>query len=138
MQLAVHRKGATRAFPPGHSDLSEEYRNIGQPILIPGDMGTCSYLLKGTQLAMDETFGSTCHGAGRALSRKAAIRASKGRSIARELAQKGIVVLATGRETLQEEMPEAYKEVSEVVRVVHEAGMALKVAKVKPLGVIKG
>ena len=138
MELVVHRKGATRAFAPGHPELPERYRKIGQPILIPGDMGTCSYILKGTVKAMHETFGSTCHGAGRALSRRAAIKASKGRSISRELAEKGIVVLATGRETLREEMPEAYKEISEVVRVVHEAGIALKVAQVKPLGVIKG
>jgi tRNA-splicing ligase RtcB len=138
MELAVHRKGATRAFAPGHNELPEKFRPIGQPILIPGDMGTCSYILKGTEKAMAETFGSTCHGAGRALSRKAAIKASKGRSIAKELAEKGIVVLATGKETLREEMPEAYKEISDVVRVVHEAGIALKVAQVKPLGVIKG
>ncbi|MGA1865587.1 MAG: RtcB family protein [bacterium] len=138
MDLAVHRKGATRAFAPGHVDLPQEYRSTGQPILIPGDMGTCSYILKGTEQAMDETFGSTCHGAGRALSRRAAIKASKGRSIARELEEKGIVVLAAGKETLREEMPEAYKEISEVVQVVHNAGIALKVAQVKPIGVIKG
>jgi tRNA-splicing ligase RtcB len=138
MELAVHRKGATRAFAPGHVELPEEYRLIGQPILIPGDMGTCSYILKGTAQAMDETFGSTCHGAGRALSRRAAIKASKGRSIARELEEKGIVVLAVGKETLREEMPEAYKEISDVVQVVHKAGIALKVAQVRPLGVIKG
>ena len=138
MSLAVHRKGATRAFAPGHHELPERYKKTGQPILIPGDMGTCSYILKGTERAMAETFGSTCHGAGRALSRKAAMKASKGRSISKELAEKGIVVFATGRETLREEMPEAYKAISEVVRVVHEAGISLKVAQVKPLGVIKG
>jgi len=138
MDLAVHRKGATRAFPPGHPELPKEYRPVGQPVLIPGDMGTASYILKGTEKAMDETFGSTCHGAGRALSRKAAMKASKGRSIARELREKGIVVLAAGRETLREEMPEAYKEISEVVGVMHEAGIALKVAQCRPLGVIKG
>jgi tRNA-splicing ligase RtcB len=138
MELAVHRKGATRAFAPGHAELPEEYRMIGQPILIPGDMGTCSYILKGTAQAMDETFGSTCHGAGRALSRKAAQKASKGRSIARELEKKGIVVIAVGKDTLSEEMPEAYKEISDVIGVVHKAGIALKVAQVKPLGVIKG
>jgi len=138
IELAVHRKGATRAFPPGHQELPAKYKKIGQPILIPGDMGTCSFILKGTKIAMEETFGSTCHGAGRALSRKAAMKASSGRSIKKELAQKGIIVLATGRETLREEMPEAYKEISSVVNVVHEAGLALKVAKLKPLGVIKG
>jgi tRNA-splicing ligase RtcB len=101
-------------------------------------MGTCSYILKGTAQAMNETFGSTCHGAGRALSRRAAIKASKGRSIARELEEKGIVVFAAGRDTLREEMPDAYKKISEVVQVVHNAGIALKVAKVRPIGVIKG
>ncbi len=137
-EVAVHRKGATRAFPPGHPDLPKKYRKTGQPILIPGDMGTSSYILKGTERAMKETFGSTCHGAGRALSRKAAMKASMGRSIAKELAQKGIVVLASGRDTLREEMPEAYKDISSVVEVVHEAGLALKVAQLRPMGVIKG
>ncbi|MBN2372594.1 RtcB family protein [bacterium] len=138
MEVAVHRKGATRAFGPGHPDLPAEYRKTGQPILIPGDMGTCSYILKGTQRAMEETFGSTCHGAGRVLSRNAALKASKGRSIAAELAEKGIIAIAAGRETLREEMPEAYKEISSVVGVVHDAGIALKVARLKPVGVIKG
>jgi tRNA-splicing ligase RtcB len=134
----VHRKGATRSFPPGHESLCDKYRSVGQPILIPGDMGTASYVLVGTQKAMEETFGSTCHGAGRVLSRKAAKRASKGRAIQRELEDKGILVRWTGRSTLAEEMPDAYKDVSEVVEVVHGAGISKKVAKLRPMAVVKG
>jgi tRNA-splicing ligase RtcB len=136
--LCVHRKGATRAFGPGHPALTKKFRSIGQPILIPGDMGTASYVLVGTQQAMDETFGSTCHGAGRQLSRKAAKKASKGRAIQRELADKGIMVRWTGRSTLAEEMPDAYKDISQVVGVVDGAGIARKVARLRPMGVIKG
>jgi len=136
--LWVHRKGATRAFPPGHPDLPPDYRNIGQPVLIPGDMGTESYLCVGTQVAMEKTFGSTCHGAGRMLSRKKAMKAGKGRSIQKELEAKNIIVMAHGRSTLAEEMPEAYKDVNRVVNVMHEAGISLRVAKLKPVGVIKG
>ncbi len=138
MTLAVHRKGATRAFPPGHSETPAIYRSIGQPVLVPGDMGRCSYVLLGSDKAMQETFGSTCHGAGRMLSRKAAVRQSKGRSLARELADKGIIVRSSGRNTLQEEMPEAYKDVNQVVEVVHQAGISAKVARLRPMGVIKG
>jgi len=136
--VCVHRKGATRAFPPGHHALGEKFRNTGQPILIPGDMGTCSYVLAGTDKAMQETFGSTCHGAGRVLSRKAAKKRSKGRSIHRELEDRGILVKWTGRSTLAEEMPDAYKNVTDVVNVVHGAGISRKVAKLRPIGVIKG
>jgi tRNA-splicing ligase RtcB len=136
--VCVHRKGATRAFPPGHPEVPELYRSVGQPVLIPGDMGRNSFVLVGTQKAMEETFGSTCHGAGRLMSRGAAIRATQGRSIARELADKGIIVRSVGRKTLQEEVPEAYKDVSEVVEVVHNAGLSRKVAKMRPLGVVKG
>ena len=136
--VCVHRKGATRAFPPGHPAICEAYRSIGQPILIPGDMGTASYILIGTATAMEETFGSTCHGAGRLLSRKAAKKKSKGRAINRELEDKGILVRWTGRSTLAEEMPEAYKDVSEVVNAVHGAGISKKVAKLRPIGVVKG
>jgi tRNA-splicing ligase RtcB len=136
--LCVHRKGATRAFGPGHPALAEGYRDLGQPILIPGDMGTASYVMIGTQQAMDETFGSTCHGAGRRLSRKAAKKASKGRAIQRELADKGIVVRWTGRSTLAEEMPDAYKDIAQVVEVVHGAGISKKVARLRPMGVVKG
>jgi tRNA-splicing ligase RtcB len=138
MRLAVHRKGATRAFGPGHEDVPSKYRPVGQPVIIPGDMGTSSYLLVGTEKAMLETFGSTCHGAGRVLSRKGAIKASKGRAIHRELEDQGVVVRATGRTTLREEMPEAYKDVSSVVDVVQRAGIGKKVARLRPLGVIKG
>jgi tRNA-splicing ligase RtcB (3'-phosphate/5'-hydroxy nucleic acid ligase) len=136
--VCVHRKGATRAFGPGQPALSAAYRHIGQPILIPGDMGTASYVLVGTQKAMDETFGSTCHGAGRVLSRNAAKKKSKGRSIARELEDKGILVRWTGRFTMAEEMPEAYKDVSQVVEVVHGAGISRKVARLRPIAVVKG
>ncbi len=136
--VCVHRKGATRSFAPGHPDVPEKYRESGQPILIPGDMGRASYVLAGTHKAMEETFGSTCHGAGRVLSRTAAKKASRGRSINRELEDKGIIVRWTGRSTLAEEMPEAYKDVSQVVDVVHHAGISKKVAQIRPIGVIKG
>ena len=135
--LCVHRKGATRAFPPGHEDLPEDYREIGQPVIIPGDMGRCSYLLAGTASAV-ETFYSTCHGAGRLLSRKAAIRNTKGRSISRELLDKGIFVRWTGRDTLREEVSDAYKDVTNVVDIVQKAGISEKIARMRPLGVIKG
>ncbi|MDP3259393.1 MAG: RtcB family protein, partial [Thermodesulfovibrionales bacterium] len=120
-KLIVHRKGATRAFPPGHPDLPDAYRKIGQPVLIPGDMGRASFVLVGTEKAMTETFGSTCHGAGRMMSRHQAIKRAKGRAIWREMEDKGIIVRSAGRETLAEEMPEAYKDVSDVVDVVHKA-----------------
>jgi len=136
--VCVHRKGATRSFPPGHNALCAEYRRVGQPVIIPGDMGTASYVLLGTQKAMEETFGSTCHGAGRVLSRSAAKKASKGRAIHRELEDKGILVKWTGRATLAEEMPDAYKDISEVVKVVHEAEISRKGAKLRPIAVVKG
>jgi tRNA-splicing ligase RtcB len=136
--VCVHRKGATRSFPAGHTALCSEYQSIGQPVIIPGDMGTASYVLLGTQKAMEETFGSTCHGAGRVLSRKAAKKASKGRAIQRELEDQGILVRWTGRSTLAEEMPDAYKDVSQVVETVHGAGISKKVARLKPVGVVKG
>ncbi|MDZ7375539.1 MAG: RtcB family protein [candidate division KSB1 bacterium] len=137
-QFCVHRKGATRAFGPGRVELPEIYRDIGQPVLIPGDMGRCSYVLIGTNTAMDQTFGSTCHGAGRLLSRNQAIKAAKGRAIHRELEDRGIIARAASRGTMAEEMPEAYKDVSEVVDAVVGAGISKKVAKLRPLGVIKG
>jgi tRNA-splicing ligase RtcB len=136
--VCVHRKGATRAFGPGHPALTPGYREVGQPILIPGDMGTASYVLAGTQKAMEETFGSTCHGAGRVLSRSAAKKRSQGRAIHRELEDRGVLVRWTGRSTLAEEMPEAYKNISEVVNVVHGAGISRKVAKLRPVAVVKG
>jgi tRNA-splicing ligase RtcB len=138
MTLCVHRKGATRSLPPAHPNVPERYKKVGQPVLIPGDMGTCSYVLAGAQGAMEETFGSTCHGAGRVLSRRQAIRATKGRAIQRELEDRGIFVQSRGKTTLREEISEAYKDVSLVVEAVHMAGLAVKVAKMRPLGVIKG
>jgi len=138
MKLIVHRKGATRAFPPGHPELPQVYRAIGQPVLIPGDMGRASFVLLGTQKAMEETFGSTCHGAGRVMSRHQAIRQAKGRAIWREMEGKGIIVRSAGRETLAEEMSEAYKDISDVVDVVHNAGISKMVARLRPIGVIKG
>lgn len=137
-RLIVHRKGATRAFPPGHPELPEVYKNIGQPVLIPGDMGRASFVLLGTEKAMQETFGSTCHGAGRVMSRHQAIKKAKGRAIWREMEDKGIIVRSAGRETLAEEMSEAYKDISNVVDVVHRAGISKKVARLRPMGVIKG
>lgn len=137
-QLVVHRKGATRAFPPGHPELPPIYRHLGQPVLIPGDMGRASFVLLGTEKAMRETWGSTCHGAGRIMSRHQAIRQAKGRAIYREMEDKGIIVRSAGRETLAEEMPEAYKDISSVVDVVHRAGISKKVARLKPMGVVKG
>ncbi len=138
MRVVVHRKGATRAFPKGHPELPQCYTHIGQPVIIPGDMGRVSFVLIGQDKAMQETFGSTCHGAGRLLSRTQAITKAKGRSIKQELADRGIIVKSAGKETLAEEMPEAYKDVSNVVDVVHNAGLAHKVVKLKPMGVIKG
>jgi len=137
-KLVIHRKGATRAFPPGHPELPEIYKTLGQPVLIPGDMGRASFVLIGTEKAMKETFGSTCHGAGRIMSRHQAIRQAKGRSIKREMEDRGIIVRATGRGTLAEEMSEAYKDISNVVEVVHKAGISRKVARLRPIGVIKG
>jgi len=136
--VCVHRKGATRAFPPGHDALPEDYRPTGQPVIIPGDMGTASYVLAGTPQAMAETFGSTCHGAGRVLSRKAARKKSKGRSINRELEDRGILVRWTGRGTLAEEMPEAYKDIASVIAAVHGAGISKKIARLRPMAVVKG
>jgi len=138
MKLCIHRKGATRAFPPGHPDIPAVYREVGQPVLIPGDMGRYSYVLVGTDGAMAETFGSTCHGAGRVMSRHQAIKVARGRGIIRELENRGIIVRSAGKETVQEEIPEAYKDVSQVVDVVHGAGISKKVARLRPMGVIKG
>lgn len=137
-RVCVHRKGATRAFPPGHPDIPAEYQEVGQPVLIPGDMGRCSYVLVGSERAYRETFGSTCHGAGRVLSRHKAKKAARGRSIARELEDQGIIVKGASEATLVEEIPEAYKDVNDVVRVVHQAGISKMVVKLKPIGVVKG
>jgi tRNA-splicing ligase RtcB len=137
-KLCVHRKGATRAFPAGHPSVPERYRKVGQPVLIPGDMGTGSYVLAGTDRAYEDTFGSTCHGAGRLMSRAQATKMSKGRAVHRDMAERGIIVMASGRGTLREEIPEAYKNLDEVVAVVHRAGISKKVAKLRALGCIKG
>jgi len=138
LELCVHRKGATRAFGPGHPEVPSAYRAVGQPVLIPGDMGTASYVCRGTEEAMRQTFGSTCHGAGRALSRTQALKRAKGRAIDRELAAAGVVVRAQGRKTLMEEMPEAYKDIHDVVGVMDRAGVSPRVARLRPLGVVKG
>lgn len=137
-RLCVHRKGATRAFPPYHPNTPAAYKEVGQPVLIPGDMGRCSYVLVGTEKAYENTFGSTCHGAGRIMSRNQALKTARGRSIAQELKERGILVRADSRATLDEELPEAYKDVTEVVDVVEHAGISKKVAQLKPLCVIKG
>ncbi len=137
-KLYVHRKGATRAFPKGHPDLPARYKTTGQPVIIPGTMGTASYILIGTEKAMEETWGSTCHGAGRVMSRHQAIKESSGRSIATELERRGILVRGVSRKGLAEEMPEAYKDVDEVIRTVEGAGISKKVAKMEPLAVMKG
>ena len=137
-RLCIHRKGATRAYPPFHPETPERYREVGQPVLIPGDMGRYSYVLVGTERAYSETFGSTCHGAGRRLSRKQAKKQTRGRSLLDELEREGVVVMAAGMATVAEEMPEAYKDVAAVVDVVEGAGISRKVAQLKPIGVIKG
>jgi tRNA-splicing ligase RtcB len=137
-RLVVHRKGATRSFGPGRPEIPARYRHVGQPVLIPGDMGTASWVLAGTERAMQESFGSSCHGAGRVLSRKAAVKRARGRSIADELRRAGVVVRAHDRNGLAEEMPEAYKDVDAVVHVVAEAGLARRVARLRPLAVVKG
>jgi tRNA-splicing ligase RtcB (3'-phosphate/5'-hydroxy nucleic acid ligase) len=136
--VCVHRKGATRAFGPGQKAVAEVYRAVGQPVIVPGDMGTASYVLVGTDQAMSETFGSTCHGAGRVLSRKAALKASRGRVIHRELEDRGTLVRWRGRRTMAEEMPDAYKDINQVVEVIHGAGISRKVARLRPVGVVKG
>ena len=137
-KLCVHRKGATRAYPPGHPGTPARYRDAGQPVLIPGDMGRYSYVMAGAPAAMAETFGSACHGAGRLMSRGEAKRSVKGRTLIKEMADRGVHVMAAGMATIAEEMPEAYKDVADVVNVVHGAGIAVKVAQLRPIGVIKG
>jgi tRNA-splicing ligase RtcB (3'-phosphate/5'-hydroxy nucleic acid ligase) len=136
--VLVHRKGATRAFPPGHREIPAEYRSIGQPVFIPGSMGTASWVLVGQQGAMLETFGSVCHGAGRLLSRTAVRKGKNAREEQRKLEENGILVRSESRDGILEELPEAYKNVDEVIEVVHNAGLARKVARLRPMGVIKG
>jgi tRNA-splicing ligase RtcB len=138
VDVLVHRKGATRAFPPHHAEIPAEYRACGQPVFIPGSMGTASWVLAGAPGAMEESFGSVCHGAGRMMSRNAAKAGRDARQVQRELAERGILVRSETRDGIVEEAPEAYKDVDEVIDVVHRAGLARKVARLRPLGVIKG
>src|ERR687893_209963 len=137
-RVLVHRKGATRAFGPGEEELPGEYRFVGQPVLVPGDMGRYSFVLAGTQGAMRETFGSSAHGAGRKMSRRQAKKAARGRNLVREMEEKGILVRAAGRATVDEEMPEAYKDAADVIATTHGAGIGRKVARPRPLIVVKG
>jgi tRNA-splicing ligase RtcB len=137
-KLCVHRKGATRAFPAGHPEVPAKYRHIGQPVIIPGDMGRESWVLVGQPGSMEKSFGSSCHGAGRVMSRTAAIQNAQGRRIDLELAEKGVIAKCRSWKGLAEEQPAAYKDVSKVVQVVHRAGLAKKVAKLRPIGVVKG
>jgi len=138
IEVCVHRKGATRAFPAGHAEVPERYRSVGQPVLVPGDMGRYSYLAVGTERAMAETWGSACHGAGRVRSRGSAKRLLEGVNIAERMAQQGIVVRAQNPRALAEEASEAYKDVANVIDVLEHAGISRKVARMRPLGVIKG
>lgn len=137
-KLCVHRKGATRSLPPGHPLVPDRYQKIGSPVLIPGDMGRCSYVCVGAKGALEKAFGSCAHGAGRVMSRHEALKVSKGRSIDVELAKVGVCVRAAASGTLREELPQAYKDVSDVVKVVEKAGLALPVVRLRPLGVLKG
>jgi tRNA-splicing ligase RtcB len=137
-RLCVHRKGATRAYGPGHADLPARYRDVGQPVIVPGDMGRMSFLLAGSAGAADLTFASSCHGAGRRLSRTAAKKQIGGRELIQALGRQGIIVRAAAESVAAEEAPEAYKDVSEVVDSVELAGLARKVARLRPLGVVKG
>ena len=137
-QVCVHRKGATRAFPPGHPDIPSVYRGIGQPVIIPGSMGTASWVLAGQAGSMERSFGTTCHGAGRMMSRTAAVKLAAGRRIDKELDKIGIVARARGHKGLAEEQPAAYKDVDHVVDVVDKVGISKKVARLRPVGVIKG
>ncbi len=136
--VLVHRKGATRAFPPGHPELPEAYRPIGQPVLIPGSMGTASWVLVGAEGSMRESFGSVCHGAGRLMSRTAAKKGRQAHEVKKQLEEQGILVRSETKDGILEEIPEAYKNVDEVIEVVHSAGLARKVARLRPMGVIKG
>jgi tRNA-splicing ligase RtcB len=137
-EVLVHRKGATRAFGPGNPELPERYHSAGQPVLVPGDMGRYSFVLAGTEGAMSETFGSSAHGAGRKMSRRRAKKAAKGRNLVREMGDKGILVRAATRATVDEEMSEAYKDAADVVETTHGAGIGRKVARLRPLIVVKG
>jgi len=137
-KVMVHRKGATRAFPAGRPEVPDAYRAFGQPVLIPGSMGTASWVLVGAEGAMQETFGTTCHGAGRVMSRTAARKSAYAANAKQRLEEQGIIVRSETRDGITEEIPEAYKDVDEVIDVVHNAGLAKRVARLKPIGVIKG
>lgn len=136
--VLVHRKGATRAFPAGRDELAREFQDCGQPVIIPGDMGRASYVLVGTQKALDETFGSVCHGAGRLMSRTQARKGRQSKDVIAQLAAKGVIAKASTRQGLTEEVPEAYKSIDEVIEAVTQAGLAKPVARLKPVGVVKG
>ncbi len=136
--VCVHRKGATRSFPPGSLEIPELYRKVGQPVLIPGDMGRFSFVAVGSEKSMNETFGSSCHGAGRLMSRHQAVKEGRGRNFIEELKNNGVIIQAKGLKTIAEEMPFAYKNVAEVMNIMHSAGISTKVARLKPVGVIKG
>jgi tRNA-splicing ligase RtcB (3'-phosphate/5'-hydroxy nucleic acid ligase) len=136
--VCVHRKGATRAFPAGHGEIPPEYRSVGQPVFIPGSMGTSSFVLAGRSGAMERSFGTTCHGAGRRLSRTAVRKIVNGEDLRRQLEHDGIVVRALSARGLAEEAPEAYKDVDRVVEIVERAGLAARVVRLRPVGVVKG
>lgn len=138
VKVVVHRKGATRAFPPNHNEIPAKYKSIGQPVLVPGDMGRYSFVLVGTNKAMSETFGSTCHGAGRVMSRSQALREEQANAIVDSLNKKGIKIRAESKKTIVEESPEAYKDVQDVVDVLQEEGISTKIAKLRPIAVMKG
>jgi tRNA-splicing ligase RtcB (3'-phosphate/5'-hydroxy nucleic acid ligase) len=137
-ELLVHRKGATRAFPAGHDELPRAYREIGQPVFVPGSMGTASWVLVGQPGAMEESFGSVCHGAGRLMSRTAVKKGKDARVERRRLEEQGVLIRSESKDGILEELPEAYKDVDEVIEVVHQAGLAKKVARLRPMAVIKG
>ena len=137
-RLCVHRKGATRAFGPGQPEVPAPYREVGQPVIVPGDMGRNSYLLAGTEHGMRETWGSTCHGAGRMMSRAKALKLQHSSEVIAKLKRAGIYIRAAGKRTVAEEAPEAYKDVNDVVAICDGAGISRLVAKMRPLGVMKG
>ena len=137
-RVLVHRKGATRAFPAGRPEIPEAYKDIGQPVLIPGSMGTASYVLVGAKGSLEETFGTTCHGAGRVMSRTAAKKSPYAINARERLEKHGVIVRSETRDGISEEIPEAYKDVDAVINVVHNAGLSKRVARLKPIGVIKG
>ena len=137
-EIVMHRKGATRSFAPGRPETPSKYQGVGQPVLIPGTMGTASYVLAGTQESMEQAFGSSCHGAGRRMSRSKAKKMVRGSRLREDLEHRGIIIRCDSDSGLAEEAPTAYKDVDNVVQVVHESKLARKVARLRPLAVIKG